>query len=152
VLPLVTETIRVAEAIRRAAMARFQRWCERNPAKTDPFRRLNAKIEEGLRYSSEVLSGKDGVGRILGARQHASYIPTAEGVDRRRITHVTVVAPMGFNDAEVCALSSIRWLKMNHACVRVQLMGLGRGPQFRIPLFGAAQEWLSVAAIVFSST
>ncbi len=53
VLPLVTDTVRVAEAFRAAAMSRFNTWCHQQPpARVDAFRRAG----QDDRFASPVLS------------------------------------------------------------------------------------------------
>jgi CRISPR-associated protein Csb2 len=142
VLPLVTETMRVAEGFRRKAMGKFQEWCVRNPELAERFRRLNVdESETGPRYSSPVLSGKDREGLILSAQKHAYYLPTAE--DTRRITHVTLYAPSGFGPGEVAALASIRKLGSDSEPLSVQLVGMGKEQDFEIPAFAKATEWQS---------
>lgn len=147
VLPLVTDTVRVAEALRRAAMSQFRRWCERlwerNPDKVKAFRRLHIGDEEA-RFSSPILSGKDQDGRILPARLHAYYLPTAADNDRRRISHVTVFAPVGFGEGELAALSGIRWLGSQEDGLRVQLVGLGQCCDFQNDTGHNSAAWSSV--------
>src|SRR5665213_3239417 len=96
VLPLATDTLGIGELFRRAMMHRFELWCERNPGESASFRRL-----EGNGYASPILSGKDGLGNALHGHGHAHFLPTAEGDDPRRITHVTVYAPNCLGKAEL---------------------------------------------------
>lgn len=146
VLPLVTETVRVAEEIRRRAMGRFQDWCERHPQHAAEFRRLNTTDDEdGPRYSSPILSGKDQYGHLIASRDHVYYLPMAEGSDLRRISHVTLYSSMGFGDGEVAALSSIRTLGPHEDGMRVQLIALGQQTQFSNSLFTTARTWCSVS-------
>lgn len=81
---------------------------------------------------------------------HAYYLPTAEGEDRRRITHVTVVAADGFGVGEVAALSSLRTLMGlgDGGGLRVQLVGLGRPTDFTHRLFRAGRVWESATPFV----
>ncbi|MCI0380204.1 MAG: type I-U CRISPR-associated protein Csb2 [Gemmataceae bacterium] len=144
VLPLVTETLHVAEKLRGKAMGHFQGWCKSRESRASPFRRLNVPNEDDPRYSSEVFSGKDRSGEILDARRHAYFLPISEGEHRRRITHVFVFAPCGFNDGEVAALSSIRWLGKAEDKLRCQLIGLAREDNFSDAHFGVSREWISV--------
>ena len=54
VLPLVTDTVRVAEAFRDAAMSRFHSWCaKQTPDTVQQFQRT----KRPGRYSSPLLSG-----------------------------------------------------------------------------------------------
>ena len=59
VLPLVTDTLRVAEAFRNAVMGHFRRWCRRNPALAEPFRRT----DQPGRFSSPPSPAKTGTAR-----------------------------------------------------------------------------------------
>jgi CRISPR-associated protein Csb2 len=141
VLPLVTETITVAERFRRAAMGSFRRWCAQNPERAADYQRQDRPDE----FASPILSGKQSDGTILCAHPHAHYLPTAEGQDLRRITHVTVFARNGLREEEVSALSSMRRLSMGERTeLRVQLVGLGRRDDFKSSLFARSREWTSV--------
>src|SRR5262249_1362858 len=132
VLPLVTDTVRVAEAFRAAAMSRFNGWCRKQPeAEVERFRRAN----QPARFSSSVLSGKNAEGHYLPRHDHAHYLPTAEGDDRRRLTHVTVYARQGFDVGETAALSGLRQLRVGELELRTQLIGLGQPSDFRAELF-----------------
>jgi CRISPR-associated protein Csb2 len=146
VLPLVTDTVRVAEAVRRALMGRFQRWCRKQPEESKEY--VVGTWPDGRdRYSSKVLSGKDSEGRVLHSHRHAHYLPTAEG-DLRRITHVTVFARDGFNPDEVAALTGLRRLDIGELEVRAQLIGLGSPTDFTAPLFRASEVWVSATPFV----
>ncbi len=143
VLPLVTDTVRVAEAFRHAALVRYQRHCRReyDTAGSPPGR-----------YRSEVLSGKDAAGKFRTGHQHARYLPTAEN-GQQRISHVTVCAPGRFDDDEVAALSGIREFQVpsggdRSLDLRLQLVGLGQPKDFRAALFGPCRVWRSVTPFV----
>jgi CRISPR-associated protein Csb2 len=146
VLPLVTETLPVAEAFRSAAMSQFKRWCRKNPGRAAEFQRPDVP---GM-YASPILSGKDLAGVMHGDHGHAFYLPTAEGDDRRRITHITVVATDGFGPGEVAALNALRDLNLDEegGALRVQLVGLGKPADFNHELFREATEWVSVTPFV----
>ena len=143
VLPLVTDTVRVAEAFRAVAMSHFNAWCHKQPrAEVEQFRRTDRPD----RYASQILSGKDAKGRFLPGHDHAHYLPTAEGDDPRRLTHVTVYAPGGFGAGETAALTGLRKLKVGDLELRTQLVGLGRPSDFRAALFGGPDgttDWVS---------
>jgi CRISPR-associated protein Csb2 len=138
VLPIVTDTVRVAESFRHAVMGRFQRHCHRQK-----YGRANKPHQE--LFQSEVLSGKDAAGTILRQHRHAFYLPTAEGSDPRWLTHVTVAAADGFGPEEVAALNAFRALKLDEEspALRVQLVGLGDRQDFRAPLLEASNAWTS---------
>jgi CRISPR-associated protein Csb2 len=145
VLPLLTDTVRVAEAFRRAVMSRFEAWCRKHLAEAEPFRRPSSPE----RFASPVLSGKDRAGRARVGHRHAHYLPTADGTDPRRVTHLTVVAADGFGPGEVAALAGLRTLRYSEGdSLRVQLVGLGVPTDFRHRLFGPARVWQSITPFV----
>ena len=145
VLPLVTDTVRVAEAFRHRMLSRFQWHCHRQKYGTVKPRR-----EE---FRSEVLSGKDATGEFLRGHRHAHYLPTA-GEDPRRLTHVTVYAPDGFDADEIAALTGVREFQVpaggdRSLDLRVQLVGLGVPDHFRhVDLFQGYRVWRSVTPLV----
>jgi hypothetical protein len=132
VRPLVTDTLRVAEALRNALMSHFRRWCRRHPAWAEPFRRTDPPGQ----FASATLSGKDLSGALRKDHRHAFYLPTADADDGRWLSHITVTASEGFGRGEVAALNGIRTLKLaeESAELRVQLVGLGDRQDFRVPL------------------
>jgi len=91
VLPLVTETLPVAEATRRALMGIQGRLTEK----------------EGIRGRSNVLSGKDVDGQPLTGHRHAYYLPTDEDGDGR-LDHITVYSIEGFDHNEQSAFDLLR--------------------------------------------
>lgn len=145
VLPLVTDTVRVAEAFRHRVLSRFQWHCHRQKYGTVKPRR-----EE---FRSEVLSGKDATGEFLRGHRHAHYLPTA-GEDPRRLTHVTAYAPDGFDADEIAALTGVREFQVpaggdRSLDLRVQLVGLGVPDHFRhVDLFQGYRVWRSVTPFV----
>lgn len=148
VLPLLTDTVRVAEAFRAAAMYRFEAWCRKQaPATVERFRRR----DQPDRYASEVISGKDLAGHYLAGHDHAHFLPTAEG-DGRRVTHVTVYARRGFDPAATAVLSGLRRLVVGDLDLRAQLIGLGSPDDFRAAVFGgpagAVRVWESATPYV----
>jgi CRISPR-associated protein Csb2 len=84
---------------------------------------------------------------------HAYYLPTAEGDDPRRITHVTMLAADGFgvgDSGEVAALSGLRRLTGlgDGDGLRVQLVGLGEPADFTHRLFRRDRVWTSATPFV----
>ncbi len=138
VLPLATDTIRVAEAFRHGLIRRYQRRLHRQ--KYGHADRPYTKL-----FRSEVLSGKDAYGQFLREHHHAFYLPTAEGDDPRWITHITVASTAGFSPNEVAALTAVRALKVDDESpeLRVQLVCLGNKQSLRAPLLGEANVWSS---------
>lgn len=168
VLPLVTDTIRVAEAFRRAAMNQFDRWCrkQRDARSVEQFRRTDRPDL----FSSPLFSGKDQNGQMLHSHAHAYYLPTAgdEPVrgttvcqDRRWVTYVTVYIShelknvcdqIRFGPAEIAALTAIRELVVGSGdktiTVQTQLVGLGRPSDFTAGIFRSSSEWMSQTPFV----
>jgi CRISPR-associated protein Csb2 len=103
-------------------------------------------------FRSEVLSGKDATGHYLAGHDHAYYLPTPEGDDCRRLTHVTVYAGRGFDVAETAALTGLQRLRVGELELRTQLVGLGKPSDFRADLFGGgaggATIWTSLTPFV----
>jgi len=145
VLPLVTETLPVAEAFRQALMEQFQRCRHRRE-----YGHARQPYQE--RFWSHVLSGKDADGQSLREHRHAYYLPTAKGSDPRWITHVTAAAADGFGTDEVAALNALRRLQVadEQPDLRVQLVSLGGWQDFRAPLLDESCVWLSATPFVVS--
>ncbi|MCP9470617.1 MAG: type I-U CRISPR-associated protein Csb2 [Nitrospira sp.] len=94
VLPLVTETLPVAEAVRRALMGIYGQLTQQN----------------GVRGRSKIFSGKDDEGQPLTAHRHAYYLPTDEDHDGR-LDHLTIYARDGFSPDEQRACDCLRELR-----------------------------------------
>lgn len=138
VLPLVTQTVLVAEQFRQRLFREFTR-------------------QYGPGVYSEILSGKDAQGNHLPTHGHAYYLPTSEEVEGRRITHLTVYAQDGLGQQEVAALTGLRSLTVpagggRKLELRVQLIGLGQRELFldRISVFGSSAAWTSCTPFVAS--
>lgn len=166
VLPLVTDTLVVGEAFRRAAMNRFESFCKRAPQKFDRYRRIDAPE----RFSSPQLSGKDLDGTRLSGPGHAHYIPLPLESDPRRIGSLVVYARDGFNPDETAVLTGLSWLNVptldkdrpasnsarddtngsssrrgrERADLNVALIGLGREFPTTPSLSNCSDEWISL--------
>ncbi len=140
VLPLVTETLPVAEAARAALMSLYQRVMRRKHSTADnPCRE---------KFRSQTFSGKDEAGQMLMSHNHAFFLPTAEN-DLGRIDHLTVHARDGFDCDEVAALDAFRHLTFGEGDpLRLMLVGLGQPEDFRCPVFGPARVWRSATPFV----
>lgn len=141
VLPTLTDILPVAEAMRRAAMGCFRRWCERHPNDAAAFRRTDIPD----RFASSILSGKDAQGLRLAGPAHAHYWPTAADTDSRLLGGVTLFARDGFGEAEVAALAGMRVLKIGQLDeLRIQLIGLGQTETLGPNILGPSVTWRSV--------
>jgi CRISPR-associated protein Csb2 len=132
VLPLLTETLPVAESARRMLMGIYGR-------------RFSAA--DGSRGRSAVFSGKAPDGRPLQGHGHAYYLPTDEDGDGR-LDHLTVVAMDGFDDPELKALDCLDELKSREReesghPLRLLLLGLGRLDEFHSSLLQLSRLWIS---------
>lgn len=130
VLPLVTETLPVAEAARRALMGIHGQLTAKN----------------GLRGRSDVLSGKDEHGQPRTNHRHAYFLPTDEDGDGR-LDHLTVYAADGFLPEERRALDRLTALRtgrqdeLRHP-LRCLLVGMG-GSDYGAGPVGTSEVWES---------
>ncbi len=137
VLPLVTDTLRVAEDARRNLMFHFG---------------AVTKAAAGEKGRSEVFAGKDSEGAPLEGHQHAYFLPTDEDADGR-LDHLTIVAAMGFGTGELRAIDRLRELKSREReesghPLHVLLLGLGRlGDYTPFPL-RTCNAWISATPFV----
>jgi len=136
VLPLITETLPVAEAVRRALMS----WHGMLTGHNDVLGR------------SDVLSGKDKHGQPLVDHRHAYYLPTDEDGDSR-IDHVTLVSRDGFGLDEMQAIDRLREIKprgrdnASHP-LRVLMLGFGRLEEYKPPPLEASCQWVSATPYI----
>jgi len=140
VLPLVTETLPIAEQARRALLSSCKYLLRRN----DP-----GPSNINIWRLAPALSGKDDEGHPRTGHQHAYFLPADEDGDGR-IDHLTVFAPMGFNDLECQAVNRLRRLEFNEGEQRLQLLliGLGKERDFRAPLLDESAVWVSATPFV----
>jgi len=136
VLPLVTETLPLAEAVRRGLMSWYGR----------------LTMQDGERGSSPVLSGKDPNGQPLEGHQHAYYLPTDEDGDGR-LDHVTVYAAAGFDDKEIQAADRLQEIHMwrkgeERHPLRLLLLGVGQLEEYAPGPLADAREWISATPFI----
>jgi CRISPR-associated protein Csb2 len=135
-LPLVTETLPVAEAARRALMSLYGRLTER----------------DGVQGRSDVLSGKRTDGIPNEGHTHAYYLPTDEDGDGR-LDHLSVVAVAGFAPDEMRAMDVLREIRMprrdraSHP-LRVLLMGYGHLGQLQPLPLRPSRVWVSATPYI----
>lgn len=136
VLPLVTETLPVAEAARRALMSIHGRIAEWND----------------VRGRSPVFSGKGEHGDPLSGHGHAFYLPTDEDGDGR-LDHLTVFAREGFGPAERHALDRLRQLATGRKNeerypLRLLLLGIGTLAEYHPGPLGQSRIWVSATPYI----
>ena len=128
VLPLVTDTLPIAELARRCLMGIYGR---QNCGPND---------EKGR---SDMLSGKSANGEPLSDHRHAYFLPTDEDGDGR-LDHLTVYAAEGFNPAEQLVLDKLSTMKRGDAGdIRLLLLGMAAATEFRRGPLTQAREWVS---------
>jgi len=147
VLPLVTETLSVAEAARRTLMGTYGRLVWRRLHDDEPYPKQSA-----LRPKSEVFSGKDTEGVPLENHGHAYYLPTDEDNDGR-LDHLTVIARNGFPLAERQAFDRLRELKTGRQGeeshpLRLLLIGMGTLEDYTPGPLQASTTWVSTTPYV----
>lgn len=137
VLPLVGDTIRIAETMRIVAMGCYRREKERRCAASD-------ESSPAILPRSKVFSGKQEEGRPLREHGHAYYLPTDEDGDGR-IDHISIVASMGFGPDEVASIDRMRRLPREDGDpIRLMLLGLADNPKDASTiLFGPSRIWVS---------
>jgi CRISPR-associated protein Csb2 len=132
-LPLVTDTMRVADLMHRSAVAWFGG--RNNPTS-----------------KSQTLSGLGADSKPLIGHRHAFYLPTDEDGDGR-LDHLTVWAPGGFTMKEVEALAAVPCLKSDEDReILLAFLGCGDLEDFREaqeitrqhPIFGRSMVWQSI--------
>jgi CRISPR-associated protein Csb2 len=132
VLPLVTETLPVAEAARRNLMGIFG---------------ARFPHADGSKGRSRVFAGKDENGHAIEGHTHAYYLPTDEDGDGR-LDHLTIVASGGFGEKELKALDRFREIKSREReesghPLRVLLLGLGRLEDYKPFPLKPSRGWIS---------
>lgn len=136
VLPLVTETLPVAEAARGALMGIHGRLTESG----------------GVRGRSTILSGKDEQSRPLAHHRHAYYLPTDEDGDGR-LDHLTVYPAGGVGAEERRALDRLRELRTGregeeHHPLRLLLLGMAMSEEYSPGPLQASAVWTSATPYV----
>lgn len=137
VLPLVEDTLKIAELARWTCMGIYRRIEEKRlyggptPA--------NEQLPR-----SEVFSGKDNEGRALKGHGHAFFLPTDEDGDGR-IDHLTIVAERGFSPQEVRTIDEMRRLKRDDGePLNLVLLAIGGVKDINAPGFlGPSRVWKS---------
>lgn len=116
-LPLITDTLPLAEAARTTLLSTFQRLMHRRAygSTQKPYPEL---------FASQTFAGKDVAGQPLKGHGHAFFLPADEDGDGR-IDHVTIFAEGGFTEDEVLALDRLRQLRFGESDpYRLLLVGL----------------------------
>jgi CRISPR-associated protein Csb2 len=131
VLPLVTQTLPVAESARRALMSIHGRHTQRG----------------GVRGRSPVFAGKDEQGTPLSGHRHAYYLPSDEDGDGR-LDHLTIFARDGFGEAERRALDHLRELRVGRKGeerhpLRLLLLGMGARDEYGPGPLRSSRIWVS---------
>jgi len=137
VLPLVHDTLPLAEAIRRALMSKHQ--------ELKRIEKYGRPIQpDAERFVSRVFSGKDEQRLPLqDDHSHAFYLPTDEDRDGR-LDHVTVYASRGFPADEIRTINSLHRLTSVDLDLSLLLVGLGQEAGFRDSrIFGESTTWIA---------
>jgi CRISPR-associated protein Csb2 len=146
VLPLLTQTLPIAEAFRRAAI--YQ--CVSLEGRTTYGRAWSwPKHKEGeqpvdLSFYQNITGKDNDKNPLQGYHGHAYYLPTDEDGDGR-LDHITVVSSNGFTRKELCALDRLRYIKRTAELpeLRVLMMGYGALDEF-IPFpLKPSRTWVS---------
>jgi CRISPR-associated protein Csb2 len=132
-LPLVIDTLPLAEQARRSLLSRCRKALERD----------GNLLESDVGPLSPAVWGKEPDGRPRIGHQHAFFLPTDDDGDGR-LDHLTVVAAMGFNALECRAIDQLRHLRFGEGDpFPLLLVGLGRAGELRPPILQPATAWIS---------
>jgi len=117
---------------------------------------IGARVHDALckwsdqgRGRAAVFTGLDENGKPRTDHQHAHISCEANG-PRDAVTHLTIWAPMGFDEAACLALRRMNkvWGHGGHD-IRLVLHGIGQPDEFAdCPLFGSARVWRSLTPFV----
>jgi CRISPR-associated protein Csb2 len=139
VLSPVTDTLPLAEQVRRSLLS----ICTKIVLRDNPSRASSA-----IWPLSPAFWGKDEQCRPSTGHQHAFFLPADEDGDGR-LDHLTVFAPMGFNDLECQAIDRLRRLPFcDGDPLQLLLIGLGRENDFRARLLEESTVWTSATPFV----
>lgn len=134
VLPLVADTLPLAEQARRSLLSK---------CKYLALRREPGLADSEIWRRSPAFWGKDEQGRPGTGHQHAFFLPADEDGDGR-VDHLTIYAPMGFNALECQAINRLRRLPLDDRDpVQLLLIGVGKPGDFRSPLLAESRVWVS---------
>jgi CRISPR-associated protein Csb2 len=139
VLPLVTETLPLAEQARRSLMS----WCNNLARRGNP-----TLADADIWPRSPAFWGKDDQGQPRTGHEHAFFLPGDEDGDGR-LDHLTVFAPMGFNSLERQAIDKLRRLPWGEGNpLQLLLIGMGSERDFRSPLLAESPVWVSATPFI----
>jgi CRISPR-associated protein Csb2 len=139
VLPLVGETLPLAEQGRRALLF----LCKKLARGRD-----GSLADSEIWRLSPAFWGKDNQGQPRQGHEHAFFLPADEDNDGR-LDHLTVFAPMGFNTLERQALDCLRHLRFGDGePLQLLLVGLGNERDFRSHLLAESTVWVSATPFV----
>jgi CRISPR-associated protein Csb2 len=128
VLPLVTDTLIVAERFRASAMGASRRIGGGDPARV-----------------SSLLSGKDASGTPLEQHQHAYYLPLDSDGDGR-IDHLLIRCMAGLGREEQLAIGGVRSLWQSKGKPEVQVVSVASGRA--VDLLDTGRIWTSATPFV----
>lgn len=136
-LPLINDTLPVAESARRMLMGIYGRQFAQ---------------PDGSKARSTIFAGKDDMSQPLSGHGHAYYLPTDEDADGR-LDHLTVIASHAFGSREIRALDLLKEIKSRDALrpghsLRVLLLGLGRLDDYEPWPVRPSQIWVSATPFI----
>jgi CRISPR-associated protein Csb2 len=139
VLPLVTETLPLAEQARRSLLSSCKYLA----------RRGNANLADANIWPlCPAFWGKDEQAHPRTGHQHAYLLPADEDNDGR-LDHLIVFAPMGFNALERQAIDRLRRLPFGDGdSLQLLLIGLANAHDYRAPLLEQSAVWISATPFV----
>lgn len=142
VLPLVKDTVQIAESFRAAVMSMFNRCCYGRDEEAQYLR-----CDTG-QYASPTFSGKGNDGSRLAGNTHAYYLSIPDKIDPRFIRQVIIYAPVGFEPSEITTLKRLRNINFDKLSCCVQLVGLDATSSLEPRLQGPSSTWVSLTPFI----
>ncbi|MBD3267347.1 type I-U CRISPR-associated protein Cas5/Cas6, partial [bacterium] len=151
VLPLITETLPIAESFRRAVHYHCTMLAGRERYGKEHWSWQKHKDgEQPVDLSPfQNLTGKDANQNPLDGHGHAYYLPTDEDGDGR-LDHLMVVSLNGFNRKELHALDRLRHIRRSEDMPELRLLMTGYGPieDFQPFPIKSARQWVSATPFI----
>jgi len=139
VLPLVTETLPIAEHVRAWLLSA----CKRAHNRDDPRMAV-----ADLPTIAPAFWGKDEERRPLTGHRHLHVLPVDEDEDGF-IDHVALFSPMGFSENELRAIENLRCLRSDEYELHFVVVGRGEPEDFaRTRLLGPSEDWVSATPFI----
>lgn len=128
VRPLITDTIKIGDATKRAVMSAYKK--------------------QSRGRMSGTFSGMNESGNIIRRNHaHAFFLPTDDDNDSR-LDHLTIVSKTPFNSDELAALEKIKYIYYGEELLKTTPSMRGRMEEFKAPILQRSKRWRTVTPYV----